>query len=86
MNSVTSEESVRRCGRTKNDSVSMGLTLSRVPLRGLILLFFVLFALSSCGIYSFTGTTLSPDIKSVTVKQLCAGYGGRTRQPAINVQ
>ena len=82
MNSVTSEESIRRCGKTKNDSVSMGLTLSRVPLRGLILLLFVLFALSSCGIYSFTGTTLSPDIKSVTVNNfVLATAGGPANLP-----
>lgn len=33
-----------------------------------ILLFFTSFLLSGCGIYSFTGTNISPDIKTISIK------------------
>jgi len=66
---VKSEELVRRSGRVKN-----------AVIRRLVIAFFVLnttlFALTSCGIYSFTGTTLSPDIKTVTVNNFTLATAG----------
>lgn len=37
---------------------------------------FSLFTLTSCGVYSFTGTTLSPDIKTVTVNNFTLATAG----------
>jgi len=79
-NRVKNEESVRRSGRVKNGSAKLGLTQKHSLVRRLILSFFVLnatlFALTSCGIYSFTGTTLSPDIKTVTVNNFTLATAG----------
>lgn len=47
--------------------------------RALFLFFtlhFSLFTLTSCGVYSFTGTTLSPDIKTVTVNNFTLATAG----------
>ncbi|WP_461105640.1 LPS assembly lipoprotein LptE [Spirosoma koreense] len=48
-------------------------------------LFFILnssFFIQSCGVYSFTGTTLSPDIKTVTVNNfVLATAGGPANLP-----
>jgi len=47
--------------------------------KGLLVLFFILSSslfLSSCGVYSFTGTTLSPAIKTVTVNNFTLATAG----------
>lgn len=50
-----------------------------VSRRGIVMLFVMLnasFLLSSCGIYSFTGTSLSPDIKTFTIVNFNMGTAG----------
>lgn len=37
---------------------------------------FLLFSATGCGIYSFTGTSLSPDIKSITISNFSNNSGG----------
>ncbi|WP_420151171.1 LPS assembly lipoprotein LptE [Spirosoma sp.] len=53
--------------------------------RHLVLALFIVccsLCLSSCGVYSFTGTTLSPDIKTVTVNNfVLATAGGPANLP-----
>lgn len=53
--------------------------------KGRFLVFIILnlsFIIQSCGIYSFTGTTLSPDIKTVTVNNfVLATAGGPANLP-----
>ena len=47
--------------------------------KGLLVLFFILNSslfISSCGVYSFTGTTLSPAIKTVTVNNFTLATAG----------
>ncbi|UBM59835.1 LPS assembly lipoprotein LptE [Marinilongibacter aquaticus] len=39
-------------------------------------LFMGLFALQSCGVYSFTGTTLSADLKSITIQNFTMSTAG----------
>ncbi|GAA4457682.1 hypothetical protein GCM10023189_28800 [Nibrella saemangeumensis] len=41
--------------------------------------------LSSCGIYSFTGTTLSPDLKSITITNFSMQTAGGPANLAINL-
>ena len=50
-----------------------------VSRRGIVMLFVMLnasFLFSSCGIYSFTGTSLSPDIKTFTIVNFNMGTAG----------
>lgn len=54
--------------------------------RGYFMLFSLLvsqFLLSSCGIYSFSGTSLSPDIKSVTVVNFTMATAGGPSNMAL---
>ncbi len=61
--------------RMKNKKIQRALFL-------FFTLHFSLFTLTSCGIYSFTGTTLSPDIKTVTVNNfVLATAGGPANLP-----
>jgi hypothetical protein len=38
--------------------------------RSLYILFFALIVLNSCGIYSFSGTSIAPDVKSISVVRI----------------
>lgn len=47
----------------------------RQTTNGLLLAFFVLIC-TSCGVYSFTGTTLSPDLKTITINNFVLQTAG----------
>lgn len=63
---------------TKNKLLSLPVVGGRWLRSGLVLLLTASCSLltTSCGIYSFTGTTLSPDIKSVTVNNFTLATAG----------
>jgi hypothetical protein len=50
----------------------------------LLTLNFSLLTLTSCGIYSFTGTTLSPDLKTITVNNFTLQTAGGPTNLALN--
>jgi hypothetical protein len=50
----------------------------------LLTLNFSLLTLTSCGVYSFTGTTLSPDLKTITVNNFSLQTAGGPTNLALN--
>ena len=63
----------------KNKALNIFSTLLQMNAKKLTALFFVLHCalfLSSCGVYSFTGTNLSPDIKTFSVLNFTMGTAG----------
>ena len=55
---------------------SYQLSVARRWTCSLVTSYWLLITATSCGIYSFTGTTLSPDIKSVTVNNFTLATAG----------
>ncbi|GAA4403711.1 hypothetical protein GCM10023187_20040 [Nibrella viscosa] len=83
-NRVKNYDGVAR--RSRIDSYELKLNRSRI--RRLFLLFLTLSSsllISSCGIYSFTGTTLSPDLKSITITNFAMQTAGGPANLAINL-
>jgi len=67
-------ESASASKATIDSSIDLATWLKRVLLSFSLLLSSVV--MQSCGIYSFTGTTLSPDIKTVTVNNFTLATAG----------
>ncbi|WP_204356486.1 LptE family protein [Arcticibacterium luteifluviistationis] len=58
--------------------------VSKLSMPNISLIFLFAFCLQSCGIYSFTGTSLSPDLETITIQNFGVATAGGPQNLAID--
>ncbi|WP_246168979.1 LPS assembly lipoprotein LptE [Rudanella paleaurantiibacter] len=70
-------------GQVSSSSKQWAVKVGRVGVR-IAAYFYCLLLLTSCGVYSFTGTTLSPDLKTITINNFSLQTAGGPTNLSLN--